>query len=480
MNKEGKVGIIGRTSTYKNPIIVKNICILLLTLLTLTTNAQIPNTLTNEDKIYGLSKFWQEVNYNFVYLERIDRVSWDSTYLEMIKTVQQTENDYEYYRALQKFCALLKDGHTNVNFPESIDTLVYNSMFGTYRIFLKNIDDKAIIIRTNQSKKKELPVGSEIVEVNGLPTQNYINKFVAPYISSSTDYVLKDKAVEILLEGLKGEQYEIGVRTPDGKMKTLSLIHENTFEKEVYPPLEERQLLDFKWYPNQIAYVALNSFRDAKIDTLFIQKLPELTKAKGVIIDLRFNAGGNTRIGTYILQYLTNDSILYGAKSMSRNHIPPFKAWGRFVKPEDTSEWAKKSLLCSQDKYYYLFNYAPVTVKTTYQRINIPTVILIGHNTVSAAEDFLIYADNQKHIIKIGENSCGSTGEAFLFDLPGGGSALVCTIKDTYPDGREFVGYGVKPDIEVRPTLNDYLQMKDPPLDKALEYLVVNSKIGHF
>ncbi|MBE9509246.1 MAG: peptidase S41 [Bacteroidetes bacterium] len=455
---------------------MKNIYIFLLMLSTLTTNAQIPNTLTNEDKIYGLSKFWQEVNYNFVYLEKINRVKWDSTYCEMIKTVQQTENDYEYYRALQKFCALLKDGHTNIRFPESIDTLVYNSMFGTYRIFLKNIDDKAIIIRTNQSKKNELPVGSEIIEVNGLPTQEYINQFVAPYISSSTDHVLKDEAVKRLLEGLKGQKYNIMVKTPEGKMKTLSLIHENTLEKEVYPPFEERQLLDFKWYANQIVYVALNSFRDSKINTLFIQKLPELYKAKGLIIDLRFNAGGNTRIGTNILKYLTNDTILYGAKSMSRNHIPPFKAWGRFVKPGDTTEWAKKSLLCSQDKYYYLFDYAPVTFKTTYQKINIPTVILIGHNTVSAAEDFLIYADNQKHIIKIGENSCGSTGEALLFDLPGGGSALVCTIKDTYPDDREFVGYGVKPDIKVKPTLNDYIQMKDPSLDKALEYLKTKMK----
>ena len=455
---------------------MKKIYIFLLTFSTLTTNAQIPNTLNNEDKIYGLSKFWQEVNYNFVYLEKINRVKWDSTYRKMIKTVQQTENDYEYYRALQKFCALLKDGHTNIRFPESIDTLVFNSMFGTYRIFLKNIDDKAIIIRTNQSKKNELPVGSEIIEVNGLPTQEYINQFVSPYISSSTDHVLKDKAVERLLEGLKEQKYDIKVKTPDGKMKTFSLIHENTHEKEVYPPFEDRQLLDFKWYANQIVYVALNSFRDSKINELFIQKLPELYKAKGLIIDLRFNAGGNTRIGTNILKYLTNDTILYGAKSMSRNHIPPFKAWGRFVKPGDTTEWAKKSLLCSQDKYYYLFDYTPVTFKTTYQKINIPTVILIGHNTVSAAEDFLIYADNQKHIIKIGENSCGSTGEAFLFDLPGGGSALVCTIKDTYPDGREFVGYGVKPDIEVKPTLNDYIQIKDPSLDKALEYLKTKMK----
>lgn len=41
------------------------------------------------------------------------------------------------------------------------------TMFGEYRLFLKNIDGKAIVTRTNFSKKDEIPVGSEIVEVNG-------------------------------------------------------------------------------------------------------------------------------------------------------------------------------------------------------------------------------------------------------------------------------------------------------------------------
>lgn len=58
----------------------------------------------------------------------------------------------------------------------------------------------------------------------------------------------------------------------------------------------------------------------------------------------------------------------------------------------------------------------------------------------------------------MGERSFGSTGQPYYFDLPGGGSARGCTKKDVYPDGREFVGYGVKPDVEVKPTLQDFLQ----------------------
>jgi hypothetical protein len=34
--------------------------------------AQLPNNISAADKVYGLSKFWQEVNYNF-YLSRTNR-----------------------------------------------------------------------------------------------------------------------------------------------------------------------------------------------------------------------------------------------------------------------------------------------------------------------------------------------------------------------------------------------------------------------
>jgi C-terminal processing protease CtpA/Prc len=75
---------------------------------------------------------------------------------------------------------------------------------------------------------------------------------------------------------------------------------------------------------------------------------------------------------------------------------------------------------------------------------------------------------------KIGTNTFGSTGQPFSFSLPGGGSARICTKKDTYPDGREFVGYGIKPDIEIKPSFADYLKKNDIVLEKAIEYLKKN------
>ncbi|TCO26713.1 C-terminal processing protease CtpA/Prc [Pedobacter psychrotolerans] len=449
--------------------------LLLLMLLPAVAFAQ-SHQLTKADKIYGLSKFWQEVNYNFVYLNKIDRNKWDSTYKALIISIPETKTDYEYYHEMQRFCATLKDGHTNVNMPAGKDFEPLTTMFGNYRLFIENVEDKAIITRVNFSKKDEIPVGSEVIEVNGIPTAKYIAEYVAPYISSSTDYGLKDWSRSNLLQGLEGSQFEIKIKKPKGQILSLKLTHQHTEEKEVFPAFSS-SLLDFKWYPNNVAYIALNSFVEAKIDSLFISKLPELYKAKGIIVDLRKNGGGDTWVGSYILKYLTNDSLLYGARYSTRQLNSAFKAWGKYTSTKDTvnSEWNKKALLTYQDNYFYDFDYHPLKNDLSAKRIVVPTVLLIGHHTASAAEDFLIYADNQKHMTKIGRNSCGSTGQPYWFDLPGGGSARVCTKKDTYPDGREFVGYGIKPDIEIIPTVKDFIANKDATLNTAVNYL--NKKI---
>lgn len=437
------------------------------------TQAQLPNTLTPAERVYGLSLFWQEVNYNFVYLNKIDREAWNNRYKELIEEVQHVENDYEYYRLLQGFCAMLHDGHTNVYFPQSIQENLLNTNFGEYRLFLTNIDGKAIVTRVNASKKKEIPIGTEIVSVNGLPTKAYIEQHVKPLISSSTDHILEDWSIMRLFESTEGSTFQVGMVTPKGERKELSLKHERTTEQEVYPAWPAWELLQLTWPEKDLAYLKLNSFSDPAIDSIFFAKLPELRKAKKMIIDLRDNGGGSSEIGGAILKHLTNDQVLYGSTMRSRQHIPSYKAWGNWVEAADTvgDEWATRSYLAFRDEMYFDFEYAPDTIYGEVERIVVPTVLLIGHNTASAAEDFLIWADGQKHMTKIGEPTFGSTGQPMLLEMPGGGSARICTKQDRYPDGREFVGVGILPDILVKPTIEDYQKNRDAAFEKALEFL---------
>lgn len=441
---------------------------------------QVANTISPANKVYGLSKFWQEVNYNFAYFNKIDHEAWDSTYKTLIPQVQATQNDYEYYRLMQKFCAILKDGHTEVLLPAIKGLNLMNNTFGDVLLVLTRVNNKVVVKRTWKKDGEQFPLGSEIVEVNGLPTERFIEDSIAPYISASTDYVRKDIASGKLLMGPPGSTFTIKLRRPDGEEGVYSLTHATPNDSVFYPNpgayLDERkrEVLELKTFPNSIAYIALNSFAaELRVDSIFESALPSLENSKGFIIDLRNNGGGDDGVAFNILRHFVKDSIILGASSVVRAFDPYLKAIGRYVNISDTagnSDKRKAWLLYNGYAVYDSPGTSRSKIKKGIKRLSAPVVILIGHNTESAAEDFVVAADNQKHIIKIGEPTNGSTGMPYRFDLPGGGYARICIIKDMYPDGREFVGYGIQPDIGVTSTVKDYLESKDVVLEAALKY----------
>jgi len=100
-----------------------------------------------------------------------------------------------------------------------------------------------------------------------------------------------------------------------------------------------------------------------------------------------------------------------------------------------------------------------------------PVYVLTSKNTFSAAEDFLIYLNGSKNVIKVGQNTAGSSGQPLQFELPKGVSARVCAKSDTFPDGTEFIGIGIKPDVYVEPFFSLTGDVKDVELAKALEII---------
>ncbi|MEL7483227.1 MAG: S41 family peptidase [Planctomycetota bacterium] len=100
-----------------------------------------------------------------------------------------------------------------------------------------------------------------------------------------------------------------------------------------------------------------------------------------------------------------------------------------------------------------------------------PVAVHTSSHTASTAEDFLSYADSLEHVTRIGTPTCGSTGQPFSFDLPGAGSARICTKRDTWQDGTDFVGVGVQPHIHVQPSVDELEAGVDRTLAVAIEHL---------
>jgi len=97
-----------------------------------------------------------------------------------------------------------------------------------------------------------------------------------------------------------------------------------------------------------------------------------------------------------------------------------------------------------------------------------PVVMLIDARTFSAGEDTAAAFKLMKRGKIVGTPDGGSTGQPLMFDLPGGGTARICVKRDSYPDGTDFVGVGVLPDVRVAPTIDDVRRGRDAALTAAL------------
>jgi carboxyl-terminal processing protease len=426
-------------------------------------------TLTPEQKILGLSLIWQEVNYSYAFFDRIPDVDWDSEYRNAIRRALKTESDYEYFREIQRFVALLREGHTNAVLPKE-----YRVRYGGHPpVELEEIDRKAVVINTSTGLAGTLPVGSVVVSVDDVPVDDYLAERVFPFMSASTEHYLWRRSIRGhmwnsvgLLIGEVGSQVTLSFETPAGELRHVTL-ERHALEEEidwVHPPRSDAPILTFRWIESDIAYIALNTFNTEDIVTRFEEHLDELSEARAVVIDVRNNGGGNSRHGWDIGSHFT-DSALEVSHWRTRMHIAAYKAWGKHSKdPEKQAHY-------NMNAWYEPTDFSRIEPAERGSFI-VPVAVLIGSSTYSAAEDFLSFMRAVPNCVFVGGPSAGSTGQPLSFEIPGGAWVGITSKHDTMPDGTEFVGLGVRPDIEVNQTVAAFRDGRDLVLERAVRVLL--------
>jgi C-terminal processing protease CtpA/Prc len=398
--------------------------------------------LSTEEKLTGLSKCWAEARYNFANFDLVPNLNWDSLYTAFISKVLATNSTVEYYRILQNFYLHLRDGHTAVSLPASYR----KEISGRLPLQVRWIENKAVVVENNSQNagEKTIKAGTELTAINGEDLQSYIQKNISPYLHFSTPQDSTERIYRYdLFQAKPGQQWQLTFRTTEGKLTEQVFTFVNPEKIQRLP------LLQFSVLPGNIGYVQLNSFGDEKIVQQFDSIFPALSKTAALIIDVRNNGGGNGGNGFEILGYLT-DKPFYTGKAMIRQYRPVGRSWEGIEKGSiEEEDWKPyKNKLYSN-----------------------PVVMLTGGATYSAAEDFTATFKSMKRGVVIGGPSGGSTGQPVFFALPGGGVGYVCSKRDFFSDGTEFVGVGIQPDVVVHPTVKSIVAGKDDVLDAAVKYL---------
>jgi C-terminal processing protease CtpA/Prc len=398
------------------------------------------NVISIDERLTGFARLWSEVKYNFAFFDQVPDLDWDEVLKEYMPKIRKEQTTEQYYRLLEQCVARLKDGHTTVHPPR-----IFRHR-AQLPIGLTAVERKPVISEVAEAAaytQPELKPGLEITHIDGRPVAEILEKEIYPYEAAGTPQNHDRRAFRRLIQGEDGSEAIVRVRNAYAQTRDLKLM----YLRWHYP-----QAPRFEFYNlgEGIAYIALNSFSSNEVSSLFGEAFDEIRQAKGLIIDVRNNGGGSSQHGYAIISRLI-DKPIPDSLWKTRKYMPAFRAWGR---EEQWHEGGHDMIEPKGEKHY-----------------TGPVVVLTGPGTVSAAEDFVVALHACGRATLVGEKTTGTTGQPLIIKLPRGGKARICTKRDTYPDGREFVGIGVIPDVEVHPTQESIAAGRDPVLEKAVEVL---------
>lgn len=245
---------------------------------------------------------------------------------------------------------------------------------------------------------------------------------------------------DVHTEGLALSEVVALIKGPEGTTVKLTLVRDKEpdyVEKIVERRKVESPTVKYKMLEDGMAYIEITEFDDVTVDQ-FADALATVkgSDAKGIIMDLRGNPGGN----------------LSAVVDMSRMILPK----GLIVYTED------KAGKRSEYKCDGL------------RELQLPLVVLVDGNSASAAEIMAGAIQDYGLGTLVGTTTFGKGIVQQIFSL-GDGSAVKVTISSYYtPNGRNIHGTGIEPDVVCEFDGETYYSTEDHydnQLEKAKEEL---------
>lgn len=101
----------------------------------------------------------------------------------------------------------------------------------------------------------------------------------------------------------------------------------------------------------------------------------------------------------------------------------------------------------------------------------VPTIVLVNEGSASASEILAGALSDHKAAKLLGEKTFGKGSVQELIDLPSGGQLKVTIARWFTPGGKNIDKEGIKPEIEVKRSVEDYEAERDPQKDQAVQEL---------
>ncbi len=192
-----------------------------------------------------------------------------------------------------------------------------------------------------------------------------------------------------------------------------------------------------------IGYIAVFGLRDESAVALFDEALEDLRDTDGLVLDIRFNGGGNEALAQRMVGRLVDETRVYAGQRFRDGPAH-----------DDLTDPTWRTL-------------EPVGL----WRYDRPIVALWGRRTMSSAEAFALMLTQCPQVTTMGDRTAGASGNPRFIELPGGLRVSLPRWLALDADGNPFEGLGIAPDVTIEAAPEDFTAVSDPVLEQALARL---------
>ncbi len=388
-----------------------------------------PEKLPLGKRVWIATQIYSSIGTYFGHWRGVPGLDLDKEFQSYLDQVIANDDRRAFDLASMELFAKLKNGHSG--FGDAWLRLTDGQRLGFYAY---PIDGQWVV---TQSSNRGLKPGDVIARIDEESFESFF-RARRKYISASDERWARRAFFEYPYLFPKSFTLELG----DGRK--VSIVREGEFR---WPGSEHTDITVRE--EDGVAYIRIPSFSEPKFEKAAIEAVQKLSQSKAIILDVRGNHGGSSPVK--LIEAL-----------MDR----PYRWWSEST-PMSIGVFKYRGTLGEHSEVYWSGEAQKPSVKGYRGSV----FILVDGGCFSACEDFVVpFKDNHRATI-VGERTAGSSGQPFGKDFDNGMGFGLSTKREFFPDGSEFEGIGIGPDIEVHTRASDLQSGKDPVLEKAHELI---------
>jgi len=395
------------------------------------------------------------------------------------KRIEQSLTDsltrIEFFKLISPLVARFEDGHTGVSIP-SKEFIAFRDSGGVAFPFTVYYEaDAGLMVQVSYTDN--ISSGDRILEINGTQADSLLSVF-SSLMSGKRKAFRDNRAARNfrLLLWLHKIDAPYTIRFEKNNPKEIQTILVEGHTRNEIIRLDslrgnsptEREPYVYKRLDDNIAYIDFRSMNDRERFAAFLENTFEDISENppgGLIVDLRNNGGGDSRLGNQLLEYITDEPYVMSSakawkmskkyKNHLRKNLSPVIRWityppaiwiVKIFRPEAKTLTAKNGEIVT-------FESGPVRPGEKPLRYEGKVCFLIGRQTFSSAMMLANAVEDNDIAMLIGEETGGIPnhfGEIYSFLLPNSKlTAYVSSAKYIRASGDAQNMNGVLPDMEI-------------------------------